>query len=190
VRYSVPWLSSVAEDLDGEGLGRYAIEYDSLFVESSDALSAKVFIDYRVNNGATQVLELPVYKSGDAMNAQVNDLQVYLLPKSLVASGGDQYQVYSAQRFDTVTGGVSFSFDQVPAGDYYLEASSDNDGDGRLFDAGEAVGAYRFSNSDSFLRVDADIESANFSMTYSNIDQLNDYASLDTLYTPRISDLP
>lgn len=194
LRFDVPWLIVAASDTDVDGLGRYAIEYDDSLMPESGASSvvtaAKAFVSYRVNGGAAQLAELPVFKSSNLSSGRLDNVQVYLLPKKAATSNAESYQVYTAKLFDSVTGGVGFSFDQVPAGDYYLEASTDHDGDHRLFDAGEAVGAYRLSNDADFLRVDANISHADFSVSYQNLDQLNEYAQEDTVYTPRVIGSP
>lgn len=54
------------------------------------------------------------------------------------------YTTQDSVEVDAVDGEYSYSFDEVPAGDYLIIAGTDSDYDGIICDAGEACGAYPF----------------------------------------------
>jgi serine protease len=101
---------------------------------------------------------------------------VYLLRKESVTSFSSSYEIVQSVFFERILGSASFSFDNIPAGNYFLEASTDNDGDRRLFDPGEALGAYRLSNSESYLSLRSDRDGLRFSMQYQDLSETNEYA--------------
>ncbi|WP_197472618.1 hypothetical protein, partial [Oleiphilus sp. HI0067] len=100
-----------------------------------------------------------------------------LLRKQEVNAAAGSYDIYRAQRFDDVNATANFQFFDVPEGEYYLEASTDSDGDARLFDKGEAVGAYRLSNNASSLVVDRDRIGLSFEISYQNVAEQSGFAN-------------
>ncbi|KZZ73970.1 hypothetical protein A3765_26485 [Oleiphilus sp. HI0130] len=164
-----------AQDTDGFGLGRYAITIDSS-VASDLAESAQVEVRYSLNGGAQQIKAIPVYKASESLSSALSGVYVYLVRKESVTSFSSSYEVVQSAFFDHVHGSTAFRFDDVPSGNYYLEASTDNDGDRRLFDPGEALGAYRLSNDDAYLTLNSDREGVRFSMTFQDLDEASEYA--------------
>ncbi|KZY62931.1 hypothetical protein A3742_07460 [Oleiphilus sp. HI0071] len=175
VTFTAPWLSLSAQDTDGFGLGRYAITIDSS-VASDLAESAQVEVRYSLNGGAQQIKAIPVYKASESLSSALSGVYVYLVRKESVTSFSSSYEVVQSAFFDHVHGSTAFRFDDVPSGNYYLEASTDNDGDRRLFDPGEALGAYRLSNDDAYLTLNSDREGVRFSMTFQDLDEASEYA--------------
>ena len=175
VSFDVPWLSITGEDSDSFGLGRYAITIDSS-AAGVQARSANVEVLYSVNGGGQQRKSIPVFKASEAVTSELKGVYVYLLRKESVTSFSSSYEIVQSVFFDRILGSASFSFANVPAGNYYLEASTDNDGDRRLFDPGEALGAYRLSNAESYLALSSDRDGLRFSMQYQNLSESNEYA--------------
>ncbi|RMF83326.1 MAG: hypothetical protein D6739_07335, partial [Nitrospirae bacterium] len=68
--------------------------------------------------------------------------------------------------------GYAFAFDRVPAGSYYLTASSDLDGDGVLCEAGEVCGAYPVQADPAPVAVadGAAVEGLTFTLTYQGVE--------------------
>ena len=173
--FDVPWLSITGEDISSLGLGRYAITIDSA-AAGVQARSANVEVLYSVNGGGQQLKTIPVFKASEAVTSELKGVYVYLLRKESVTSFSSSYEIVQSVFFERILGSASFSFDNIPAGNYFLEASTDNDGDRRLFDPGEALGAYRLSNSESYLSLRSDRDGLRFSMQYQDLSETNEYA--------------
>lgn len=175
VTFDVPWLSLSGEDTDGFGLGRYAITIDSASVSDS-AESGEVRIFYTVNGGGQQVMNIPVYKASQSSSNELAGVYVYLVRKESATSFLSSYDIVQSVFLDRIIGSASFRFDDVPQGNYYLEASTDNDGDRRLFDLGEALGAYRLSNPASYLSLSSDLDGLRFSMSFQDLGESREFA--------------
>lgn len=175
VSFAEPWLSLSAQDTDGFGLGRYAITIDSS-AASSVADSSQVIVRYSVNGGSQQTRIIPVYKASESLTSELTGVYVYLVRKESATSFSSSYEVIQSVFFDRILGSTAFRFEDVPQGNYYLEASTDNDGDRRLFDSGEAVGAYRLSNDDAYLTVNSDKDGLRFSMKFQDLGEASEYA--------------
>ena len=175
VSFNVPWLSLSGEDTDSFGLGRYAITIDSSSV-SELAESAQVRVRYSVNGGSQQIMTLPVYKASESLSSELTGVYVYLVRKESATSFSSSYEISQSVFIDRIIGSASFRFEDVPSGNYYLEASTDNDGDRRLFDPGEALGAYRLSNDEAYLSLTSDRERVRFSMKFQDLGEASEYA--------------
>ncbi|WP_156493606.1 S8 family serine peptidase, partial [Oleiphilus sp. HI0125] len=138
---NVPWLDISLDSVDAQGASRYVITVDPDQV-SDQAQQAMIEVEYRLDGGVLLNETVPVFKAAADVAGQLSRVYVYLLRKQEVNAAAGSYDIYRAQRFDDVNATANFQFFDVPEGEYYLEASTDSDGDARLFDKGEAVGAY------------------------------------------------
>ena len=169
VDFDVPWLSVTASDAGASGLGQYAISLDQSLTASNDSESASVIVTYSIDGGVDQTLVVPVFKSAQLAQNQISGVWVYLLKRDDALASSTSIQIFDSIFYEGISGSANFSFDGIPPGAYFLEASTDNDGDQRLFDPGEAVGAYRLSNSASFLDVDRSVSGLQIDIGYQNV---------------------
>lgn len=174
--FNVPWLSVSASDIRATGLGRYAISLDRTLTTSDDAESATVLITYSINGGVDETLTVPVFKSAQLAQNQISGVWVYLLKKAEAMSSTTSIQIFESKFYEAISGSANFSFDGIPPGSYFLEASTDNDGDQRLFDPGEAVGAYRLSNSGNYLELDQNISGLQIDIGYQNVSDNEEFS--------------
>ncbi|MFN2328182.1 MAG: S8 family serine peptidase [Chromatocurvus sp.] len=147
------WLTVGAQNTDSNGLGRY---------------------EARVNRNA---LEEGIYRGEILVRSTANTLRI----KVLVAVGagedaelGTLYVLLYDPEADSVTAqtlarssdGYRFQLPEVPAGDYLLFAGTDLNNNLRICDAGEACGALLTLDQPLRLRVDRDVNDANFPVEY------------------------
>lgn len=173
---NVPWLDISLDSVDAQGASRYVITVDPNQV-SDQAQQAMIEVEYRLDGGVLLNETVPVFKAAADVAGQLSRVYVYLLRKQEVNAAAGSYDIYRAQRFDDVNATANFQFFDVPEGEYYLEASTDSDGDARLFDKGEAVGAYRLSNNASSLVVDRDRIDVSFEISYQNVAEQSGFAN-------------
>ncbi len=177
-------------DTDGLGLGRYAIAMNAQAM-NEDIGSAMLSVAFRINGGAAEILELSAFFSRQVKGSDIGEVYVYLLPKAQIenSQAGPQ-TVFRVQTIESDLGRYLFDFGAVPEGEYYLEASTDLDGDGTVLDDGEAIGAYRWSNNSGELDLRSDRSNVQFSLEYQTYHEAVDYASpsTDTPYRILLSD--
>jgi len=143
------WLevNSNTGAVDQNGLGDYSISIDSAAIAANSSASSSIDINYRINNASIQTQSIKVFVS----NTQVGDdtvggLHIYLINTEDLESSdieGDPTQDIVYLTNGQLEDGVyAFSINNVLPGSYYLKASTDNDGDFLVFDAGEARGVF------------------------------------------------
>jgi serine protease len=127
-----PWLTVTPEAIDAQGLGTYRA------VVSRAGLADGLYTGTIEFESDPNTVEVPVIM-------QVGD------PTSASANAGHHYVLLiDPETFDTVdsldaspvNGIYTFSFGDVPPGDYLLIAGTDVDGDEVVCDPGEACGAF------------------------------------------------
>ena len=138
-----PWLTVMPTDVDGDGLGRYAVTVDRSML-ATGTFSATIGFASAVN-----VVQVPVLISvgqGDR-DASVGKQYVLLIdPDTDAVVAQDEVEVGDA--------GYSFAFEAILPGDYLILSGTDSDNDGFICDEGEACGA--FPSLDSPRRVTVD----------------------------------
>lgn len=138
-----PWLTVMPTDVDGDGLGRYAVTVDRSML-ATGTFSATIGFASAVN-----VVQVPVLISvgqGDR-DASVGKQYVLLIdPDTDAVVAQDEVEVGDA--------GYSYAFEAIPPGDYLILSGTDSDNDGFICDEGEACGA--FPSLDSPRRVTVD----------------------------------
>lgn len=157
---SKDWLSISPSSPDDfvNGLGTYAVEANLALAQNID--SAQIEVEYRIDAGVSQFESIPVFLSKALLTEKtVGNLTVYLVRWEDIEraenNGELKIDVYDAVSgdYNNLTKTYDFSFSNVPNGLYALEASTDNDGDGLLFDLGEARGAYPLLSESQLIRV-------------------------------------
>lgn len=171
---TAPDWAFISEFPDGvdqsTGLGRYEVEIDRSQLLEDTLYSTEIHITYRING----VLETPVVVDLFASKTTqgddtVGNLQVFLLENTAVeeADPGQNASIFRIIGGVLEEGVYHFEFNNVPPGEYYLQASTDNDGDYRFMDQGEAQGVYPEVNNPSVLSVvDDDISGVEFTAGY------------------------
>jgi serine protease len=171
------WLTVADSDTNGLGLGRYAIEMVPQAL-SGDISSGELTVAYRINGGSLETLAVSAFFSRQAKTSDIGEVYVYLLPRATVENSQNSPQpIVLIQAVESDQGSYLFDFPAVPVGNYYLEASTDLDGDGTVLDNGEAIGAYRWSNDTFGLDVRSDQGDLEFSIGYQTYHEAVDFAS-------------
>ncbi len=169
----VDWLNIAPVSVDGDGLGRYLVQVDYLAIPVEPTLTTSITIEYQIEAEpvAEEVVEVFVSRL-EQEGGTVGNLYVYLLQESEVEGAEESDEIISV--FRTVVGVLddgeyTFNFTDVPAGRYYLEASTDNDGDYFVFDQGEAKGAYPLLFENEYINVTGSgISGLEFTVQYQN----------------------
>lgn len=147
-----PWLSVTPRQVDGNGIGSYAVRVDrgSLpdglyrgFVEFSTDLDTVVKVQVNMRVGEF----VPVGNAGY--------LYVLLIDANLGA-------VTMVGQSAAVEGQYAYHFDDVPIGDYYIAAGSDINNDTYVCELGESCGFYPSIGEETIVRVDGDKDDLNF----------------------------
>jgi serine protease len=167
-----PWLELVAEPdaVDPSGLGRYRVNIDRSSLGLLANASGTITLSWQIDGVSQPDRRVEVFVSGAASTPnQVGQVYIYLLARADVdaAEHGDAIDVRAAVNGVYRNGRYEFGFVDIEPGEYYLEASTDNDGDYYLYDNGEARGAYPLRSLPSVLRVvDADLSELRFDVGY------------------------
>jgi len=161
--------------VDQNGLGKYKVEIDSTKVLPNETKTGLLMISYRIDNGALQVMEIEVFASNSQQTDDtVGQLLVYLIRKQDVDNSGegDLIGIYAGVGGQLSDGVYDFQFYNIPPGQYFLEASTDNDDDFIFFDEGEARGAYPlFSQPDLITVTNRNIQDLDFDVQFQSFAQ-------------------
>lgn len=166
-----PWLNDLTVLTDNGGLGAYQVEISA--GQAPNIGSATISISYSIN-GTPQAepIKVGVFVSKSDVTGEVDtvgDLFVYLVRYEDFenSQSDDVIDVYATVSGRLNEGVYSFNFQNIPAGRYLLEASTNNDGDGLVFDGGEARGSYPILAAPRFIDVsDTNISGLNFEVAY------------------------
>jgi serine protease len=141
-----PWLTVLAESVDGDGLGAYRATVDRSPL--SDGLYTGTIQFVSTEN----TVDIPVLMQvGDPSDATANAGHHFVL---LVDA--DTFE-NAGQVESNPTGGLyPFGFSAVPEGRYVLIAGTDSDGDFFICDPGEACGAFPTTETIVPIQVDTD----------------------------------
>ncbi len=129
--------------VNGAGLGDYALTINVSAAPQNGTTNVR--ITYEVDGVPAEDRVVPVYIAQTVVEDDtVGALYVYLLRKEDVDGAEPEaaISVFASVNAVKGNGAYTYTFPAVPPGQYFLEASTDNDGDFFVFDAGEAKGAY------------------------------------------------
>ncbi|MEJ2620526.1 MAG: S8 family serine peptidase [Candidatus Thiodiazotropha sp.] len=153
---NITWLSVAANQVNGSGIGSYTVSIDR------SGLTPATY------TGTIQV-------SAGTSSVDV-DVIMQVLDSSLTGDAGRHYvllvnnstsQVEQQDELNTNTGSGSYSFSNVPAGDYYIVAGSDMDMDNLICDSGESCGAYPTLSQPNVITLGSSAQSGlDFSAAY------------------------
>ena len=180
------WLSITAtSDVDDKQLGRYLVEVDLPATQSID--SAEIEVEYTIGGGPLQSEIVPVFVSKTvSINATVGNLNVYLLKLDDLESDQETIEIFTSVggQYDPSSGSYYFALNDIPNGQYILEASTNNDGDRYWFDLGEARGAYPLLSQLQILTVNGvDLTNLDFEVGHQTF--LNSSAALNEQHSIR-----
>ncbi|KZY87369.1 hypothetical protein A3743_14760 [Oleiphilus sp. HI0072] len=173
------WLDVRQDDTDSNGLGIYTVEINSAAIPVNTFKKGSLIIEYQINDGAVQTASLDVIASNTISgNESVGNLYISLIALDEVLNALPEEPIFATS---TVAGSLSdgvysYRFENIPVGEYFVRASTNNDGDERSFDDGEAKGIY--PNYYSFETLNANrevISGIDFSVQFfeSNIEALD-----------------
>lgn len=137
-----PWLNLTPISVDAAGLGAYRVS-----VERAGLAPRNYTTDFVLTSTAnTLVVPVSLNVAASAVTPDAGHIYVLLA----AAKTGELVDVTEATPAD---GLYRFAFQSVPAGDYWLAATSDIDADGDTCDFGEACGNYPTSALPQVLQV-------------------------------------
>ncbi len=163
------WLELVPEQVQASGLGRYRVSLDRVALGVIRSISGRILIDSTINGVVQATREVDVFVSGVAPTPnQLGQLYVYLLAREDVDNGAETLSLVASTNAAYRNGRYEYSFTDIAPGEYYLEASTDNDGDFFVYDEGEARGAYPVRSRPAVLRVSSEnLQNLDFEAGYS-----------------------
>lgn len=170
------WLDlvPVSGQVDENGLGRYEVNINRADPDLPliGSVTAFITVQSSINDVPQPSQRIDVFVSNSAASQDhVGQLYIYLLRKQEVdeAEEGDTIQLYASVNgaYNTTTRRYDFNITDVEPGEYYLEASTDNDGDYYVYDQGEARGAYPLRALPTTITVsDRNLSGLNFEVAY------------------------
>jgi len=184
VQENEDWIAVTSDSVDSNGLGTYRVEIDSSKVLPNETKSGVLTVSYQIDGGVLQVEEVEVFASNPQQTDDtVGQLWVYLLRKQDVEGADNDtiVSVYAGVAGELSDGVYEFQLTNIPAGQYFLEASTNNDQDFFVFDEGEARGAYPlFSQLELITVEDQNIQGLNFDVQYQSHAQSSSAQSSDS----------
>lgn len=151
---SEAWLSMEPLDVDGQGLGRYALRVDR------DGLAAGVYTATLTVRSTANTLQLRAQMAVGSSGATDLGTLYLLLYHPASAAVVDQ------RALQAVEGRYSYRFSGVSEGRYELYAGTDADNDLVICDAGEACGAWLTVEQPATLVLDRDLEGIDFPVDF------------------------
>lgn len=130
------WLAVAATSVDGSGLGDYTVTVSRAGLADGN-YPATITINYTID-GTTNETNVPVSMTVGTAATGTGDVGftwVILVDTST-------NQSVATTNASNVNGRYSYSFSNVPVGDYHVIAGSDSDDDDFICDAGESCGGY------------------------------------------------
>ncbi|HXX48002.1 MAG TPA: S8 family serine peptidase, partial [Myxococcota bacterium] len=151
---SEPWLSVSAASVDGNGLGQYDVVVDRTGLPAG-TYSATIDV---VSSAGTAHVPV-VMREGGATSSNAGYQYVLLIDSQSL-------EVISQFPVAASNGSYSYSFANIPQGDYLLIAGTDMDNDGLICDPGEACGAYPTLDLPGAITLDQDLSGQDFDTSF------------------------
>jgi len=175
------WLTVTAQpNVGSNGLGGYLVEIDRSGLEVNTSYSALINVVYEIDGAApvTDSISVLMTVPDPSKVATVGTLFVGLIERSVQEAAEDAVnqeeddvliEIFDFQTAVENQGTYTYSFNDIPIGDYYVFASTNMDQDGIVSDYGEAQGDYPVVGAPTLITVsDADITGLNFTVNYLN----------------------
>ncbi|MAM86409.1 MAG: peptidase S8 [unclassified Hahellaceae] len=134
---NAPWLSVSAGQVNGSGFGEYIANINRNGL-SDGAHQASITVS--LDTGSQLVI--PVTVQVGASSAGGSMAQQYVLLFEAGESGGTFDTIVQTVTPQISGGTATYSFENVPVGDYYVVSGSDLDNDGFVCQSGESCGAH------------------------------------------------
>jgi len=154
------WIDFRPENIDSFGLGTYHVGIDSSAIVFNTVKVGTISFDFQENDNPVETQTLKVFVS----KTLPGDDSVGLIHIYLEKPGGDG--IYTSIGGVLNQGVYSYQFNDIPEGEYYIKASTDNDGDGEVSDKGEAVGQYPVIANPRLIQVEANMTGLDFEVAY------------------------
>ncbi|MFD2229499.1 S8 family serine peptidase [Alkalimarinus sediminis] len=174
------WLTIDPSGVVGSGLRSYTVKIDRSGKAEGESFAGTITVKYRIDGGAEETKTISVLMTVPDPNkvATVGTLYVGLIERATqeaAESATNQGQetividIFAFKEAVENQGSYTYSFDDVPPGEYYVFASTNMDQDGLVSDFGEAEGDYPVVGDATLIEVkDADISGLNFNVGYQN----------------------
>ncbi|WP_250657065.1 S8 family serine peptidase [Alkalimarinus coralli] len=174
------WLSVNPNTISGDGLRTYTVNVDRTNKDVGTTFAGTITVKYKINAGAEESVAIPVLMTvpDPSKVATVGELFVGLIERSdqeeaenAINQGQENVliDVFVLQPAQENQGTYSYTFSDVPVGDYYIFASTNMDQDGVVSDVGEAQGDYPVVGDATLIELrDADVTGLDFNVGYLN----------------------
>lgn len=175
------WLTVTGQGLDVNNLGSYLIKVDRTGLSIGSSYLATITIVYKKDGILQLDKTISVFMTvpDPSKVATVGTLFVGLIERSVQEAAEDAanqgvddvlIEIFKFQAATENQGAYSYSFSNVPPGDYYVFASTNMDQDGIVSDRGEAQGDYPVAGEPILVNIsDADLSDLNFTVGYLNV---------------------
>ena len=176
------WLSVVtSSNVDSNNLGTYIVNIDRGGKDIGSSHVATITVNYQIDsvNQTAKTISVLMIVPDPSKVATVGTLLVGLIERAAqedaekALENGDEnilIDIFKLQEATENQGVYSYSFTDIPLGDYYVFASTNMDQDGIVSDAGEAMGDYPVVGEPTLVKVtDADLSGLNFTVGYLNV---------------------
>ena len=140
---------------------------NSAILTENGTNNGEISVQYNIDGVEQEAITIDVFNTNvQETNANVGTLLVSL---SLVDGSTPEEPLQTFALVEAIKGDdvYHYEFSNVPQGEYFLQASTDHDGDSQRFDAGEAKGQYPLPTQAQYVRVNnASLDNVNFSVQY------------------------
>ena len=174
------WLTVTEQSVDANKLGSYLVTVDRTGLALNSTHLGTITINYEKNSGAepSKTISVLMTVPDPGKVATVGTLFVGLIERSVqetaenAVNEGEEdvlIEIFDFKAAIENQGVYTYSFDDVPVGDYYIFASTNMDQDGIVSDNGEAQGDYPVVGAPLLITViEADTTGLDFSVNYLN----------------------
>jgi serine protease len=149
---SEPWLQIAPRQVNGNGVGTYAVTVDRNGLQ--DGLYSGS-VEFTTDVGTVVKVQVNMRVGEFVPVGNAGYLYMLLIDANLGA-------VVMVGQGAAVEGQYTYHFDDVPLGDYYIAAGSDVNNDGYVCELGESCGFYPSLGEEAVIRVDNNRDDLNF----------------------------
>lgn len=151
---SAGWLSVTAVNIDGNGLGEYAVLVDR------SGLAAGTYqaqLDLHASDGSMVLLDVSVEVAAAETPGNAGPITIGLFDSTSL-------NPVEVLRVEAQEGLYHYAFERVPAGNYYVVAGADIDNNSKLCNPAESCGAYPALLNPAAIALFDHIDDADFSL--------------------------